>query len=66
MARMLSEHSQALIKKQSVKNMFKFKTLSFCQKSIFIASNFFMQMFNVSTLCIYKVPDGFIQNYKGH
>ena len=35
--------------------MAKFKTLSFCQKSIFMESNFFMRMFNVSTLCIQSI-----------
>ena len=28
-----------------------FKKLLFCQKTIFLASNFFMQMFNESILC---------------
>ena len=40
----------------------KFKMLSFCQKIIFLVSKIFMQIFNVSTLCMQspgcKVSDG--------
>ena len=43
--------NKTLIKKQSVKKMSKFKTLSFCQKNIFMASNFFMQIVQ----CVYIV-----------
>ena len=57
----LSEHSQTLIKKQSVKKMSKFKTLTICQKVFFMASNFFMQS-SVCQHCACKVSDSFSQS----
>ena len=44
-----------LFKKQSVKKIATFKNNVILSKCIFIASNFFMQMFNVSTLCMQSI-----------
>ena len=37
--------------KSKQEKMAHFKKLLFCQKTFFLVSNFFMQMFNVSILC---------------
>ena len=49
---------KTLIKKQSVKKKKKMALVQnavILSESIFMASNFFMQMFNVSTLCIQSI-----------
>ena len=44
-------HKQNPYLKQTGNKMAHFKKLLFCQINIFLASNFFMQMFNESLLC---------------
>ena len=44
-------HKQNPYLKVKRKQMANFTKLLFCQKTFFLASNFFMQMFNESILC---------------
>ena len=47
--------TKSFLSSKVLKKMAKFKMLSFCQKVPFMASNFFKQMFNVSTLCMQNI-----------